>query len=52
VKFELVILKNLDLVVLGKSFQGNMPIDSNDVEIISTNEKAIIGQMLILGFSN
>ena len=40
-KFELVILKNLDLVVLGKIISGNMPIDSEDVEIIST-DKAIV----------
>ena len=40
-KFELVILKNLDLVVLGKIISGNMPIDSDDVEIISTN-KAVV----------
>lgn len=40
-KFELVILKNLDLVVLGKIISGNMPLDSEDVEIIST-DKAII----------
>jgi diacylglycerol kinase family enzyme len=40
-KFELVILKNLDLVVLGKIISGNMPIDSDDVEIIST-DKAMV----------
>ncbi len=40
-KFELVILKNLDLVVLGKIISGNMPIDTEDVEIIST-DKAIV----------
>lgn len=40
-KFELVILKNLDLIVLGKIITGNIPINSEDVEIISTN-KAII----------
>jgi diacylglycerol kinase (ATP) len=40
-KFELVILKNLDLVVLGKIISGNMPIDSEDVVIIST-DKAIV----------
>ena len=40
-KFELVILKNLDLIVLGKIITGNMPIDLDDVEIIST-DKAII----------
>lgn len=40
-KFELVILKNLDLVVLGKIISGNMPLDSEDVEIIST-DKAVV----------
>lgn len=40
-KFELIILKNLDLIVLGKIITGNIPINSEDVEIISTN-KAII----------
>lgn len=40
-KFELVILKNLDLLVLGKIISGNMPIDSEDVVIIST-DKAIV----------
>ena len=40
-KFELVILKNLDFVVLGKIISGNMPLDSEDVEIIST-DKAMI----------
>ncbi|MFV8344891.1 diacylglycerol/lipid kinase family protein [Flavobacterium sp. ZB4P13] len=40
-KFELVILKNLDLLVLGKIISGNMPIDSDDVVIIST-DKAIV----------
>ena len=40
-KFELVILKNLDLITFGKIITGNMPIDSDDIEIIST-DKAII----------
>ena len=40
-KFEIVILKNLDLIVFGKILSGNMPIESGDVEIIST-DKAII----------
>jgi diacylglycerol kinase (ATP) len=39
--FELVILKNLDLYVFGQIITGNMPIDSNDVEIISTNQAFI-----------
>ena len=40
-KFELVILKHLDLITFGKIITGNMPIDSDDIEIIST-DKAII----------
>lgn len=40
-KFEIVILKNLDLLVFGKIITGNIPLDSDDVEIIST-EKATI----------
>lgn len=40
-KFELVILKNLDLLVLGKIITGNMPIDSEDVLIISTDKATI-----------
>lgn len=40
-KFEIVILKNLDLLVFGKIITGNMPLNSEDVEIIST-EKATI----------
>lgn len=40
-KFEIVILKNLDLLVFGKIITGNIPLNSEDVEIIST-EKATI----------
>jgi diacylglycerol kinase (ATP) len=40
-KFELIILKSLDLVLLGKIITGNMPIDSEDIVIIST-EKAFV----------
>lgn len=40
-KFELVILKNFDLVVLGKIISGNIPINSEDVEIISTDKATI-----------
>jgi diacylglycerol kinase (ATP) len=41
-KFEIVILKNLDLLVIGKILSGNIPVDSNkDVEIISTDEALI-----------
>lgn len=41
-KFELVILKNLDLIVLGKIITGNMPIDYEDIEIISTDKASIV----------
>lgn len=40
-KFEIVIIKNLDVVVFGKIVTGNMPLDTEDVEIVST-EKAKI----------
>jgi diacylglycerol kinase family enzyme len=48
-KFELVILKNLDLVVLGKIISGNMPLDSEDVEIIST-DKAFVTTNIPVSF--
>jgi diacylglycerol kinase (ATP) len=40
-KFEIIILKNLDLIVFAKIISGNMPLDTGDVEIIST-DKALI----------
>ncbi len=40
-KFELVVLKNLDLLILGKIITGNMPIDSDDIVIISTDKATI-----------
>lgn len=40
-KFELIILKNLDLLVFGKIITGNMPVNSEDVEIISTDSATI-----------
>ncbi len=40
-KFELVIIKNLDLLIFGKIITGNMPIDSDDIEIISTDSATI-----------
>lgn len=41
-KFEIVILKNLDLIVFAKIISGNIPVDSEDVEIISTDKATII----------
>ncbi len=40
-KFELVVLKNMDLLLLGKIITGNMPLDDEDVAIISTNKAQI-----------
>lgn len=40
-KFEIVILKNLDLLVFGKIITGNIPLNSEDVEIISTDKATI-----------
>jgi len=40
-KFELVILKNLDLIVFGKIISGNIPVGSEDVQIISTDKATI-----------
>ncbi len=48
-KFELIILKNLDLIVFGKIITGNMPVNSEDVEIIST-ETARITTLVPVGF--
>jgi len=48
-KFEIVLLKNLDLIVFGKIISGNMPLDSDDVEIISA-EKATIKTTVPVSF--
>lgn len=40
-KFEIVILKNLDVVVFGKIVTGNMPLDSDDVEIVTAERASI-----------
>jgi YegS/Rv2252/BmrU family lipid kinase len=48
-KFELIILKNLDLLMLGKIITGNMPIDSDDIIIISS-EKALIKTDRLVNF--
>lgn len=40
-KFELVIIKNLDVLVFGKIITGNMPINLEDIQIISTDKATI-----------
>ncbi len=41
-KFEIVILKKLDVLTMGKIITGNMPVDPTDVEIISTEKAKIL----------
>lgn len=40
-KFEIVIIKNLDFIVFSKIVAGNMPLESGDVEIITTDSAVI-----------
>jgi len=40
-KFELVILKNLDIVIFGEIIMGNMPLNKEDIEIVSTDKATI-----------
>ncbi|MES2486909.1 MAG: diacylglycerol kinase family protein [Bacteroidota bacterium] len=45
-KFEIVILKSLDVFLIGKILAGNMPVENNeDVEIISTQQAIITTNM-------
>lgn len=39
--FEIVIIKNLDFGIFGKIVMGNMPLDTGDVEIITTDKAKI-----------
>ena len=48
-KFEIIILKNTDLITIGKIVAGNMPLDTDDVEII-TAEKATINTSVPVHF--
>jgi len=40
-RFEIVIMKTLDFSVISKFVMGNIPLDSGEVEIISTDEATI-----------
>ena len=40
-KFELVILKNFDLMIFGEIILGNMPLNQEDIEILSTDKATI-----------
>lgn len=40
-KFELVVLRNFDLSIFAQIITGNLPIESGDVEIISTDSASI-----------
>lgn len=41
-KFEIVILKTLDLVLIGKILTGNMPVEDKEHVLIISTEKAVI----------
>lgn len=40
-KFEIIILKCLDIFLIGKILSGNMPLESEDLEIVSTDSAQI-----------
>lgn len=40
-KFELVILKNLDLIIFSEIIMGNMPLNKQDIEIVSVDKATI-----------
>jgi YegS/Rv2252/BmrU family lipid kinase len=40
-KFELVIIKSLDLIILGKIITGNIPVNSDEIQIISADKAKI-----------
>ena len=40
-KFELVILKNLDLMIFAEIIMGNMPLNKEDIEILSVDKATI-----------
>lgn len=41
-KFEIVVLKTFDLVLFGKIVTGNMPLDTGEVEIFSTDKAKVV----------
>ncbi len=46
-KFEIVILKKLDVVTMVKIISGNIPIDSDDIDVISTDKATISCNMKV-----
>ncbi len=40
-KFEIIVLKNLDWLMIGKILLGNLPIEGTDIEILSTDKARI-----------
>ncbi len=40
-KFEIIVLKNLDLITIGKIVAGNMPLETDDVEIVTAKKATI-----------
>lgn len=46
-KFEIVVLKDLDLVILGKILTGNFPVDADAVFITSTQKATITSSRMV-----
>ncbi len=49
-KFEIVILKNLDILVIAKILTGNIPVDENENVVIISTDKALITTDTAVGF--
>lgn len=46
-KFEIVIFKNLDWLMIGKILLGNMPLEGTDIDVISTDKARITTSTLV-----
>jgi len=40
-KFEIIVLKNIDMFLMGKIILGNIPLDTEEVQIFTTNKATI-----------
>ncbi|KAF2519863.1 diacylglycerol kinase [Flavobacterium salilacus subsp. salilacus] len=49
-KFEIVILKNLDILVIGKILSGNIPVDENENIVIISTDEALITTNISVSF--
>ncbi|NDI97684.1 diacylglycerol kinase [Flavobacterium sp. LaA7.5] len=49
-KFEIIILKNLDILVIGKILSGNIPVDENENIVIISTDEALITTNISVSF--